>query len=75
MSVIGNIVEKLICVKLTQSLVTRYVIISDSMVFLGLDFIERKKKWFSLSYYKLEKICHDDMWASVLGCGYNEVGI
>lgn len=44
MSVIGNIVEKLICVKLTQSLVTRYVIISDSMVFLGLGFIERKKK-------------------------------
>lgn len=60
---------------LTQSLVTRYAVISDSMVFLRLGFIEKKKKRFDLSYYKLEKICSDDVWASVLGCGCNEVGI
>lgn len=44
MSVIGNIVEKFICVTLTQSLMTRYVIISDGMVFLELDFVEKEKK-------------------------------
>lgn len=48
---------------LTQSLVTRYAVISDSMVFLRLGFIEKKKKRFDLSYYKLEKICSDDVWA------------
>lgn len=44
MSVIGNTVEKFICVTLTQSLVTRYVIIPGSMVFLGLGVFEKLKK-------------------------------
>lgn len=42
---------------------TRYAVISDSMVFLRLGFIEKKKKRFDLLYYKLEKICSDDVWA------------
>lgn len=37
--------------------------------------MRRKKKRFGLSYYKLEKICSGDVWASVLGYGGNEVGI
>lgn len=75
MSVIGNIVEKLMCVTLTQSLMTRYVIILNSMAFLGLGFIEKEKRnawvFHGTGWRKFAVIT----WTSVLGCGCNQVGI